>query len=71
MHLELHAKEIGADLVLFGHTHKLFYDKHNGLAMMNPGSIGAPLWGCMPSYGIITFDKEHDVMKLDVDYIEY
>lgn len=54
-----------------GHTHKLFYDKHNGLAMMNPGSIGAPLWGCMPSYGIITFDKEHDVMKLDVDYIEY
>ena len=33
--------------------------------------IGAPLWGCMPSYGIITFDKEHDVMKLDVDYIEY
>jgi len=25
----------------------------------------------MPSYGIITFDKEHDVMKLDVDYIEY
>ena len=27
------------------------------------------LWGCMPSYGIITFDKEHDVMKLDVDYI--
>ena len=51
--------------------HKLFYDKHNGLAMMNPGSIGAPLWGCMPSYGIITFDKEHDVMKLDVDYIEY
>lgn len=35
--------------------------------MMNPGSIGAPLWGCMPSYGIITFDKEHDVMKLDVD----
>ena len=69
--MELHAKEVGADLVLFGHTHKLFYDKHNGLAMMNPGSIGAPLWGCMPSYGIITFDKEHDVMKLDVDYIEY
>ena len=69
MHLELHAKEVGADLALFGHTHKLFYDKHNGLAMMNPGSIGAPLWGCMPSYGIITFDKEHDVMKLDVDYV--
>ena len=51
--------------------HTSCYDKHNGLAMMNPGSIGAPLWGCMPSYGIITFDKEHDVMKLDVDYIEY
>ena len=58
-------------LMCHGHTYKLFYDKHNGLAMMNPGSIGAPLWGCMPSYGIITFDKEHDVMKLDVDYIEY
>ena len=38
-------KEVGADPALFGHTHKLFYDKHNGLAMMNPGSIGAPLYG--------------------------
>ena len=65
------ALAVAEGLALFGHTHKLFYDKHNGLAMMNPGSIGAPLWGCMPSYGIITFDKEHDVMKLDVDYIEY
>ena len=71
LHLEKHAKDVGADLALFGHTHKIFYDKHNGLAMMNPGSIGAPQWGNLPSYGIITFDKEHDIMDLDVDYIEY
>ena len=44
---------------------------HTGLARMNPGSSGAPLGGCMPSYGIISFDKEHDVKKLDVDYPEY
>ena len=60
-------------LMCHGHTYgvKMSYMHLELLAMMNPGSIGAPLWGCMPSYGIITFDKEHDVMKLDVDYIEY
>ena len=54
-------------LMCHGHT----YGVKMSYMHLEPGSIGAPLWGCMPSYGIITFDKEHDVMKLDVDYIEY
>lgn len=71
LHLECHAREIGVDLALFGHTHKIYYDKHNGVAMLNPGSIGAPQWGSLPSYGIITFDKANDILDMDVDYIEY
>ena len=56
------------DITLFGHTHKVFYDHHNGLAIMNPGSIGAPPYGIPPSYGIIWLDDEG--IELDVRYIE-
>lgn len=68
--LECHAREIGVDIALFGHTHSVFYDTHNGVSLFNPGSIGAPAWGKAPSYGVITFDKENDVMKMDVMYLE-
>lgn len=69
--LELHAKEVEADIALFGHTHKIFYDHNNGVAMLNPGSIGSPLWGSLPSYGILELDEEKHTFSMDIDYIEY
>lgn len=35
---ELTAKEEGANVILFGHTHQSLCDWHNGLWMINPGS---------------------------------
>ncbi len=35
---ELTAKEEGANVFLFGHTHQSLCDWHNGLWMINPGS---------------------------------
>ncbi len=45
------ALEQQADAVLFGHTHKPFVDIRSGVAMLNPGSIGAAV---RPSYGTLT-----------------
>ena len=68
--LEMGALEQEADMALFGHTHQVFYDYHNGLRMMNPGSIGAPRWGNPPSYGIITVDGAKKDIDMEIEYIE-
>ena len=57
LNIEMASLEKGVDITLFGHTHKVFYDNHNGLFIMNPGSIGAPPYGIPPSYGIIVLDE--------------
>jgi hypothetical protein len=35
-------KELGADIVLFGHTHQQLIEKEDGMILMNPGSISLP-----------------------------
>ena len=41
-------KEVGADIVLFGHSHLPIIEEYDGLILMNPGSI---------SHGMGRFDK--------------
>ena len=41
-------KEQGADLILFGHTHKAYCGYEEGIYLMNPGSVGFS-----SSYGIV------------------
>lgn len=43
--LEMRGRELGADIILFGHTHVPFLTEDGGVLMMNPGSNGC--------YGII------------------
>ena len=43
------ALEQKADLFLFGHTHRIFSQTRNGVAMLNPGSIGDAGY---PTYGV-------------------
>lgn len=43
------AREAGADIVLFGHTHIPFECYEDGLYMLNPGSIR----GCDGTYGFV------------------
>lgn len=68
--MEMGALEKNVDLALFGHTHKVFYDYHNGVRLMNPGSIGAPPWGVPPSYGILTIDGTTGEIDMEIEYIE-
>jgi len=67
LNLEYGAKEKGVDAVLFGHTHQAFYNNHNGLVMLNPGSIGYSVLN-PASYGWLTIDG--DLVKSDVKFIE-
>ena len=48
------ALEENADVFLFGHTHKVFCETRNGVAMLNPGSIGDPRY---PTYGILEINN--------------
>lgn len=61
------AKEQSAEAVLFGHTHHICCDYHNGLLLFNPGSIGEPYYRGNNSYGILTVTK--DVLTADTKII--
>ena len=67
---ELAAREKRVDMALCGHTHRVFYDRHNGVALFNPGSIGSPGFGNPPSYGILTLGEASRQFQMDVKYIE-
>ena len=67
LNIEYGAKEKEADAVLFGHTHQAFYNHHNGLVMLNPGSIGFSVLNS-PSYGWLIIDG--DEIKTEVKFLE-
>ena len=48
-HLISAARDIHADIALFGHTHVAMTDYQDGLHLMNPGSLS----GCEGTYGIL------------------
>ena len=52
------ARDAGADIALFGHTHVPYSDYHDGIYGLNPGSIGSPPGGRAPSYGILDVSSE-------------
>lgn len=55
------AREKGADIVLYGHTHIPYEERIGQLHIFNPGSISRPYEG-YPSYGIM--DLSADEVRL-------
>ena len=53
------AQDMGADILLFGHTHVATEHYENGIYYLNPGSIGGK--DAAPTYGIITI-KENGIL---------
>ncbi len=47
------AKDVGADLVIFGHTHLAAKFEQEGIIFFNPGSISFPRLRDTSTYGII------------------
>lgn len=57
--LELEARERNLDIVMYGHTHRPFYEVHNGVIILNPGSLSYPRQeGRKPSYMVMEIDEE-------------
>ncbi len=52
------AKEKGADIALFGHTHTPYNKYENGIYLLNPGSISEPRSGGK-RYGVIDIGENY------------
>ena len=51
MYLKREARKKGADIVMFGHTHKPYMEEDNELLVLNPGSLSLPRQeGHRPTY---------------------
>lgn len=49
------AREYGARVLLFGHTHRPMVDNDGTLYTMNPGAIGDPR---RPTYGVLSIEND-------------
>ena len=47
------ARQINAQIALYGHTHRRYYKYENGLHILNPGSASQPKDDLPPSYAFI------------------
>lgn len=48
-----HARKKGAKIALYGHTHVPYNQYHDGIYVLNPGSLAYPRNYSTPSYGLI------------------
>ncbi len=53
-YLAQRGRELQADMILCGHTHRPYRDTYGSLQVCNPGAIGA---GPDPTYGILTVER--------------
>lgn len=56
------AKELGVDIVLFGHSHLCIIEKHDGVLLMNPGSIANGAGILRRSIGYIEIEEGKEVV---------
>ena len=54
------ARGVGASLVLFGHTHRAFFEEYRGILALNPGSISRPRGRDRPTFAIIEVPEGRD-----------
>lgn len=63
------AKGRGADIAMYGHTHKPAYTDEDGLIVLNPGSIAFPRQaGRHPSYMIMETNPQ-EPPKIELKYV--
>ena len=56
LNLFLHAKEVGVNVVLFGHTHSSLIEEKDGVTFINPGALGG-FWGKSYCYAVVHKNK--------------
>ncbi len=62
------AKSLGADILLYGHTHVPLSVRQSGVYIVNPGSLSRPRQADRrPSYVILTIDTEN--INFEIKYL--
>ena len=56
-------KELGVDIVLFGHSHLCIIEKQDGLLLMNPGSIFNGAGAIRRSIGYLEIEEGKEVIS--------
>lgn len=60
--LKYNAKQAGADIVLFGHTHHAYQEvDDDGMLILNPGALIGGAYSDKPSYAVVTIDADGNV----------
>ena len=60
--LSLRAEELGADIVLFGHTHTALSEQVGGTLFVNPGTLSP--YSAHASYAYLAFDEKRATAKI-------
>ncbi|SDA19552.1 hypothetical protein SAMN02910447_01596 [Ruminococcus sp. YE71] len=63
-------KSLGAQVILFGHTHERFYQYRNGIHILNPGSAAMPRDGLPPCYAFVDITPS-GILCCHVDLTDY
>ena len=64
------AKELGADIAVYGHTHVPDYGKEEGVLVINPGSIAKPRQqGWRKTYAVMTIDDRDGTVDVEFKYL--
>lgn len=63
---ELFKMNRSADVVVFGHTHRVDKTKYKNILFVNPGSVSYPRGGGKPSVALMTIDDT----DIEVDFYE-
>jgi len=69
--IAIKAESIGADVVLFGHTHIPLKEEYRNTIFMNPGSIPKPSpWAKGKYIGVIEIDDEGVIVTAELKAVE-
>ena len=62
LYLKREARKKGADIVMFGHTHKPYMEEDNELLVLNPGSLSLPRQeGHRPTYIVMEIANDGQI----------
>ncbi|WP_059171317.1 metallophosphoesterase [Bacillus sp. FJAT-27445] len=67
MNIQYRAREVGADMVCFGHSHLLGAEMSGGILFMNPGSLRLPKGMKERTYLILKVEKD----KVQLSVFDY
>lgn len=57
----------GADIIVYGHTHRPLVSREDGVLVVNPGAAGAARFGIPPSVAILSLAGEATVEHVELD----